>query len=135
MFLVFGLLKWLFSHFSNLIVSANKIRLRATALAFLKNCLFYTKKPTFFYFTSLFYKTLTSVHLLYIIFYINNFFMSWRERERGEERMWGKINNTKILYRRAIITMHICTVTVALVYLYTILHPLMWVFFWSKCVK
>ena len=25
--------------------------------------------------------------------------------------------------------------TVAIVYLCTILHPLMWVFFWSKCVK
>ena len=32
-------------------------------------------------------------------------------------------------------TMHICTVTVAIVHKYTILHPLMWVFFGPKCVK
>ena len=31
--------------------------------------------------------------------------------------------------------MHICTVIVAFVYKCTTLHPLMWVFFWSKCVK
>ena len=31
--------------------------------------------------------------------------------------------------------MHISTVTVAIVHLCTILHPLMWVFFGSKCVK
>ena len=31
--------------------------------------------------------------------------------------------------------MHICTVTVALAYLCTILHLLMWMFFWSKYVK
>ena len=42
---------------------------------------------------------------------------------------------TKILNANATITMHICTVTVAIVHLCTILHPLMWVFFWLKCVK
>ena len=42
---------------------------------------------------------------------------------------------TKILNACATITVHICMVTVALVHLCTILHPLMWVFFWSKCVK
>ena len=31
--------------------------------------------------------------------------------------------------------MHICTVTITLVHLCTILHPLIWVFFCSKCVK
>ena len=41
----------------------------------------------------------------------------------------------KIMYGRATVTVYICTVTVALVYLCTILHPLMWVFFGSKCVK
>ena len=55
--------------------------------------------------------------------------------------MWEERNNTKIMYRRATITVYICivyTVTVALMHLYTILHPLMWVFFFfflSKCVK
>ena len=41
--------------------------------------------------------------------------------------------DTKILYARATIFVHICTVTVALVHLCIILYPLMWVFFWSKC--
>ena len=30
---------------------------------------------------------------------------------------------------------HICTVTIVIVYKYTISHPLMWVFFWPECVK
>ena len=53
--------------------------------------------------------------------------MSWRERERdsGEDRMWGERNNTKIMYRRVTVTVHIYTVIVALVHLCTILHPLM----------
>ena len=37
--------------------------------------------------------------------------------------------NTKILNVNVIVTMHICTVIVTLVHLYTILHPLKWVFF------
>ena len=43
--------------------------------------------------------------------------------------------NTKILNASAIATVHICMVNVALVHLCTILHPLTWVFFGSKCVK
>ena len=31
--------------------------------------------------------------------------------------------------------MYICTITVAIVYLYTSLHPLIWVIFCSNCVK
>ena len=31
--------------------------------------------------------------------------------------------------------MHICTITIAIVYLYTSLHSLMWVIFCSNCVK
>ena len=31
--------------------------------------------------------------------------------------------------------MHICTVTVAIVHKCTNLHPLMWMFFWLKCIK
>ena len=49
-----------------------------------------------------------------------------REREK-------KIN--KILNAYAIVTVHVCTVTVAIVHKCTILHPLMWVFFCSNCVK
>ena len=41
----------------------------------------------------------------------------------------------KILNGHAIVTVHICTVTVAIVHKCTILHSLMWVFFCSKCVK
>ena len=36
---------------------------------------------------------------------------------------------TKILNASTIVTVHICTVTVAFVHLCTILHPLMWFFF------
>ena len=43
--------------------------------------------------------------------------------------------NTKILNALVTVTVHICTVTVALVHLYTILHPPIWVFFLSKYVK
>ena len=42
---------------------------------------------------------------------------------------------TKILNATATIIVHIFMVTVAIVHLCTILHPLMWVFFLSKCVK
>ena len=48
----------------------------------------------------------------------------------GEEReklVRTEIN--KIIYTHATVTMHICTITVAIVYLYTSLHPLMWVIF------
>ena len=47
----------------------------------------------------------------------------------------SKLEIIKILNARATIIVHICTVIVALVHLCTILHPLMWVFFCSKCVK
>ena len=41
----------------------------------------------------------------------------------------------KIINISATVTMHICTVTVAIVHKCTILHLLMWVFFGPKCVK
>ena len=43
--------------------------------------------------------------------------------ERGKKGV--KLEIIKIMYRRATVTMYVCMVTVALVYLYTILHPLM----------
>ena len=52
-----------------------------------------------------------------------------REKKRSE---W-EIN--KIINTHATVTVHICTVIVAIVYLYTSLHPLMWVIFCSNCVK
>ena len=59
----------------------------------------------------------------------------WFCRWRREREKRSKLEIIKIMYRRATVTVHICTVTVALVHLCTILHALMWVFFWSKCVK
>ena len=42
---------------------------------------------------------------------------------------------SKILNASATVTVHICMVTVAIVHLCTILHPLMWVFFLVKMCK
>ena len=49
------------------------------------------------------------------------------ERKRESEVERGK--NNKILNGRAIATVHICTIIVVLVHKCTILHPLIWVFF------
>ena len=54
--------------------------------------------------------------------------MGKREEKRSE------LDIIKILNARATVTVHIYMVIVAFVHLYTILHPLMWVFFCSKCV-
>ena len=48
--------------------------------------------------------------------------------QRHEREKINKIINVST-------TLHICTVTIVMVHLYTFLHPLMWVFFWSKYVK
>ena len=56
-----------------------------------------------------------------------------RKTESNQRQEREKIN--KIINASATVTVHICTVTVAMVHLCTFLHPLMWVFFWSKCVK
>ena len=63
------------------------------------------------------------------------------KQERGESeklRVWGEgeRKNCKILNTKARVTVHICTVAIALVHKYTLLHPLKWVFFFlSKYVK
>ena len=62
-------------------------------------------------------------------------FIGFADGEEREKKKGAKLEITKIMYRRATITVHICTFTVVFVYLCTILHPLMWLFFWSKCVK
>ena len=49
--------------------------------------------------------------------------------DRGERKKY------KIINRSVIVTVHICTVTVGIVYKCTILYPLMWVFFGQKCIK
>ena len=49
--------------------------------------------------------------------------MKKREKKRSE------LEIIKILNAHATVTVHICMVTVAIVHLCTILHPLIWVFF------
>ena len=58
-----------------------------------------------------------------------------RELGENESRDQEREKIIKILNTHATVTVHICTVTVAIVYLYTSLHPLMWVIFCSNCVK
>ena len=63
-----------------------------------------------------------------------------REREvrveaENERVRWGERKKCKIINVRATVTLHICTVTVAIVHKCTILHPLMWGFFWVKMYK
>ena len=48
----------------------------------------------------------------------------------GEEReKLVRIEINKIIYTHATVTVHICTITIAIVYLYISLHPLMFVIF------
>ena len=56
-----------------------------------------------------------------------------RKMKSNERQEREKIN--KIINASATITVHICTVTVAIMHLCTFLHPLMWVFFWVKMCK
>ena len=55
------------------------------------------------------------------------------KRESGESESESiakrEKKTNKILNGHAIVTVHICTVTVAIVHKCTILHSLMWVFF------
>ena len=71
----------------------------------------------------------------------------WGKRRWGEEKSLSSLcmekrekkmcehEINKIINTHATVTVHICTITVAIVYLYTSLHPLMWVIFCSNCVK
>ena len=54
-------------------------------------------------------------------------------KKREKKRCKPEIN--KIINTHATVTVYICTITVAIVYLYTSLHSLMWVIFCSSCVK
>ena len=57
---------------------------------------------------------------------------------RGERKKEWKMffivyeDNIKIIDGRTIVTVHICTVIVAIVHRCTFLHLLMWVFFWVQ---
>ena len=56
--------------------------------------------------------------------------MRVREIEIKREKKTNKIMNT-----HAIVTVHICTIVIAIVHKCTILHSLMWMFFGLKCIK
>ena len=53
--------------------------------------------------------------------------------EEREKKVRMEIN--KIINTHATVTVHICTVTVAIVHKCTIMHKLVWVIFCSNCVK
>ena len=55
--------------------------------------------------------------------------------EREKESVRWREKNIYISNAKATVIVHICTITVKFVHLCTILHPLIWVFFLSKCVK
>ena len=55
--------------------------------------------------------------------------MGWRERVRGRENVRGEKKYIKIMYRKATVMVHICTVTITVLYICTLLQALMWVFF------
>ena len=47
----------------------------------------------------------------------------------------GEKKKHKIIDRRVTVTVHICTVIITIVHKCINLHPLMWMFFYSKCIK
>ena len=53
--------------------------------------------------------------------------------KREKKKVRTEIN--KIINTHGTVTIHICTVTVAIVHKCTIMHKLMWVFFCSNCIK
>ena len=60
-------------------------------------------------------------------------FVGCAQRREKKKKVRTKIN--KIINTHATVTVHICTVTVAIVHKYTIMHKLMWVFFLLKLCK
>ena len=108
-----------------------------TASVSVKVFFYFTLKTYFFQFTHLFLQnthiSLYSTHLFKKIFILLQIFYYFLTHYPSLSPNTTKKKNTKILNARATVTMHICTVIVALVHLCTILHPLMWVFFLSKC--
>ena len=61
---------------------------------------------------------------------VTKFFVHGEEREKKVQTEINKIINT-----HTTVTVHICTVTIAIVHKCTIMHKLVWVFFCSNCVK
>ena len=60
---------------------------------------------------------------------------SGESESESESRDKEREKIIKILNAHVTVTMHICTVTIAIVHLCTILHLLMWVFFLLKMCK
>ena len=58
-----------------------------------------------------------------------------KNEKKGEHQRQEREKTNKIINASATVTVYICTVIVAIVHKCTILHPLMWVFFGSKCVE
>ena len=54
-------------------------------------------------------------------------------KKREKKKVRTEIN--KIINKNATVTVHICTVTVAIMHLYTIIYKLVWMVFCSNCVK
>ena len=71
-----------------------------------------------------------SLQLLLLLLGIEEWVRESLTRQERRER-----KKYKIIDRRATVAIHIYTVTVVIVHKCTILHPLMWMFFCSKCVK
>ena len=98
--------------------------------------LFYTKNLLFLYYTPIFTKhpryPIYSAHLFNKIFILLQFFIiSSLTTHLSHTQHYQK--NTKILYARATIIVYICTATITLVYLCTILCGYFFFFFWLKC--
>ena len=110
-----------------------------TASVSVKVFFYFTLKTYIFQFTHLFLQnthiSLDSAHLFKKIFILLQIFLLFPHSLPISLTQHYQKKNTKILNARAIVTMHICTVIVALVHLCTILHPLMWVFFFIKMCK
>ena len=60
--------------------------------------------------------------------------ISFADGEEREKKM-SESEIIKILNAHVIVTVHICTVTVAIMHLYTIIYKLVWMVFCSNCVK
>ena len=91
---------------------------------------FYTKNLLFFYFTHQFLQNshislfILHIYLIkYSFFTIFYYFLTHYSSLSHTQHYQKK--NTKILYAQSIVTVHICTATITLIHLCTILYPLM----------
>ena len=101
--------------------------------------IFCTKKNYFFYFTNPFLQnTHISLSILHIYSIKYSFFYNFLLFPHSLPLSLTDPTlpkNTKILNARVTVTVHICTSYCSTYAFIHNLHPLMWVFFCSKCVK